>query len=171
MAHDPVPRHLYVLEQNCAVGFIEPPGQRIVELADRIFLERFARPQGYARRIEGNRTGDGFHLLARTHGLQIADPGFVAEHRRGPDHLQAVEGDALGILRRDPQGGRFVGRRLHRARTPRALRVGHRVTGEQIVRPQMLVKIDHIVAEALADAVEQIGPHGETAHIRREIIR
>ena len=106
VAEHALPRHVHVLEQHRGVVLVETAGERIVELADRVFLIRFARPDADARRVERHHAGDRFLLLPRRHRLQVAAPGLVAEHRRGAEHLQPVDGDATVVLGDDTQGRR-----------------------------------------------------------------
>ena len=53
---------------------------------------------------------------------------------------------------------------------PPALRIGHGVRGENVVRPHVPVVLLDVVAEALADALEHRRVHDEPAHIAREIV-
>src|SRR4029078_10229258 len=154
VAEYPLPRHLYVLEQNRGIALVETAGERIVELADRVFLIGFARPDADAMRIERHHAGDRFFLLPRRHRLKIATPCFVAEDRRSAEHLQSVDGDAAVVLGDYAQGrGRSVCRAPWTGQTP-ALRIGHRVRGEDVIASHVLVVVLDVVAEARPDALQ-----------------
>ena len=167
VAEHALPRHLHVLEQHRGVVLVEARGERIVELAHRVFLVGLARPDADAGRVERHDAGNRLLLLPGRDRLQIAAPGLVAERRRGAEHFQPIDGDAAVVLGHDAQGRR---RSLVRVRHPPALRIGHRVRGEDVVVPHMPVVVLDVVAESRADAVEQAWVHHEPAHIAWEIV-
>ena len=167
---DALPRHLHVLEDHHRVGLVEAIGERVVELAHGMLLEGLPRPDRDAFRAEGNAAGDRLLDLAGAERQQIADPCLVGEDRRGAQHLHAVEGDPGIVLvghakRRDRHALALVHFRL-----ARALGRQNGVGRAHVVLAHVPVIADHVLAEALPDALEQIRAHGESGDEARDVI-
>jgi len=66
-----LPRHAYVLAHHHRVGLVEAPGERVLELARRVALERLSRPQGEPGRVHRDRAGDRLGQLVRRERIRL----------------------------------------------------------------------------------------------------
>jgi hypothetical protein len=94
----------------------------------------------------------------------------VAEHRRGAEHLEAVDGDATVVFGHHAQRRRRTLFAFGGGRCPPTLWIGHGVGDEHVVGAHVAVVVADVVAEALPDAVEHRRIHHQPADVAREVV-
>ena len=108
MGEDMLPGDLDSVADDDAIALVEAVGERVVDLADGVALERLARPEAQARRVRRDDAGDRLILVALGERLNVADPDVIAEGGAGREHLEAAQDHAVVPLRRDGERRRHV---------------------------------------------------------------
>ena len=131
---DVFPRDLDLVADDDAVALVEAVGERVVDFADGVALERLARPEAQARRVRRDDAGDRLLLVALSQRLNVADPDVIAEGGTGREHLEAAYDHAVVAFRRDGESRRHrVGRAACEALVLAAGRRCHRVREEEVL--------------------------------------
>src|SRR5262245_52834238 len=93
-----LPRHLYVLEIDERIVFVETRRQGIVEQGYRRRFVGLTRQNTKAFDVHWQRAGEGQRLLARLEGLQVGYQNLVGHNRTGAQQLGAANRNACGVL-------------------------------------------------------------------------
>ena len=170
---DVVPRNPDLVADDDAVALVETVGERVVQFADGVALERLARPQAQARRVRRDDAGDRLLLVALGQGLDIADPDVIAEGGTGREHLDAADDHAVVSLRgngeRRRRGG--FGRAAGEALVLAAGRRRHRMREKEVLAFAPLVIGEQVGGEGSAPAVEHLRLHGGARDVATDEVR